>query len=468
MKAIARQRTLYLAGDIAAVLLGTLAFNIFRYWSIYSWSWDGFIRWNHDPHVAASYVAFPIVFLIISAIAGFYNDPLYKSRYECVANTTTSSFIGALMFYFATMVDNDIHERALHYSILVALFFSYFIPVLSFRYAIGAILRLRIRKGLNSYNVLVVGSADSANKFAKQLEKANARRGFRVMGLVCEDHPTTSVQWPVYSFDQLNDIVIQNDIKAFVVRSSRDNIKHSVDTVNSLFGYGLTILLPLEFYNLITSRPKLSNVVGEPLVDITAPGMSPAASNIKRIFDIIFSAVAIILLVPVYIAIAIAIKTDSRGPVFYKQDRVGLHRRKFKIIKFRSMIVNSEPDGPALSSSTDKRVTKIGHILRKYRLDELPQFINVLKGDMSVVGPRPEREYYLSFLMAREPSVCTIHKIRPGLTSLGTVKYGYASDIDAMVKRLYYDLLYLENMSLSMDLRIIFHTINTIITGKGV
>lgn len=470
MKAITKHRILYLAGDIFASMLGVLLFNIFRYWWIFHGTCEDFIRWSYDPHVVIGYAVFPAIFILISGIAGFYNDLLYKSRYEIISNSMLSSFLGSLAIYFAIMVDDDFHERALHYSFLIAMFVSFSFSLLLVRYIISTIFRARLMNGINTYNVIVVGPIDKAQKFAVQLEKTNARIGYRVVGLAGDNGETQSPthNWPVYSLDGLNQAIKQHDVKAFVVLSSREDIKHSVDIINRLYGYGLSILLPLDFYNLVTSRPKLTNVIGEPLVEITSSGMSPAASNIKRISDIVISAIAIIVLIPVYIVLAIAIKLDSPGPVLYRQERVGLHRRTFRIIKFRSMIENSEPDGPALSSSNDSRVTKIGRTLRKYRLDELPQFLNVLRGDMSLVGPRPEREHFLKLLMAKEPSVCTIHKIRPGLTSLGTVKFGYASDVDSMVKRLYYDLLYLENMSLSFDLKIIFHTVNTILTGKGV
>lgn len=471
MKARDRHRILYLTGDTIALLFGTLTFNLLRHWCIYHDTWAGFVRWSHDPHVVIGYIAFPIIFIAISGVSGFYNDPMYKSRYEIIANTALSSFLGALAIYFAIMVDDNFNERALHYSILISLFMVFFSSLLFVRYTIGAIFRIRLKKGINPYNVIVVGPLETATKFASQLEKANARIGYKVVGIVSDnDEPRKQDFYakPVYEYDELNQTIIKYDVKAFVVMSSREDVKHSVDTINRLYGFGLSILLPLDFYNVITSRPKLTNVIGEPLVEITASGMSAAASNIKRISDIVTSFLAIIALTPMYIAIAIAIKLDSKGPILYKQERVGLHRHKFNIIKFRSMIEDSEPDGPALSSSNDKRVTKIGRILRKYRLDELPQFFNVLWGDMSLVGPRPEREYFLNQLMSKEPAVCTIHKIRPGITSLGSVKFGYASDIDSMTKRLYYDLLYLENMSLSFDLKIIFHTFNTIFTGKGV
>ena len=468
MKACTRQRMTYIAGDLLAAIVATFAFNSFRFRWISGETVEGFIRWTHDPHVAASYVAFPLVYIIISAIAGFYNSPSLKSRYEILANTFVSSAATSLVVYFAIMVNDSFNERLLHYSILLALLTAFFVITLLTRYSIRTMLRPYLKSGRNTYNVLVVGNAAEADSFADRIEKANARSGYRVVGIVDDKGDAKSSDRKVYTFNEIKDAIISHDVKAFVVHASQNDVKQSLETLNRLYSYGKAILLPLDFYNLLTSRPKISTVVGEPLVDITSSSMSAASSNLKRMGDVAFSVIAIILLLPVYAAIAVAVKLDSRGPILYRQERVGLNRRKFNILKFRSMVTNAEPDGPALSCAEDKRVTKVGHYLRKYRLDELPQFFNILRGDMSLVGPRPEREYFLRKMMDRAPSVCTIHQIRPGITSLASVKFGYASDIDSMIRRHSYDLIYLENMSFSLDMKILFHTVNTVLSGKGV
>ena len=180
------------------------------------------------------------------------------------------------------------------------------------------------------------------------------------------------------------------------------------------------------------------------------------------------SAVALLALTPVFAVIALLIKRDSAGPVFYRQTRVGYRKRPFGIIKFRSMRTDAESGGPALSTPDDPRITHVGRFLRKYRLDELPQFWNVLRGDMSLVGPRPEREHYVRQIVERVPYYSMIHQVRPGITSWGMVKYGYASSVDEMIERLRYDLLYIENVSFGLDIKILFHTVNTVLTGKGV
>ena len=211
-----------------------------------------------------------------------------------------------------------------------------------------------------------------------------------------------------------------------------------------------------------------SDIYGEPLVNISRSSMSDSGKNIKRAIDIVVSVLALIMLTPVYAIVACIIKSTSPGPIFYLQERIGLHNKPFSIIKFRSMVKDAESAGkPQLSSDDDPRITPFGHFMRKYRIDELPQFWNVLKGDMSIVGPRPERKYYIDQIIQRVPAYALLHQVRPGITSMGMVKYGYAKNVDEMVERVKYDLMYLDNMSLLNDLKILIYTIRIVFTGRG-
>ena len=238
----------------------------------------------------------------------------------------------------------------------------------------------------------------------------------------------------------------------------------------------LSVLFPLEMpvkispdtFSFVTSAIRLQDIYGEPFIDLTGPSMSESSKNIKRSFDVVVSLFIMILFSPLYAYLALRVKLSSKGPVIYSQERIGMHQKPFKIYKFRTMVIDAENSGPQLSSENDPRITSVGRWMRKFRLDEIPQFWNVLKGEMSIVGPRPEREYFIRQITKEAPYYTLVCQVRPGITSWGMVKYGYASTVEQMVERTRYDLIYLANMSLSVDFKILLYTLNTVIGGKGV
>ena len=189
---------------------------------------------------------------------------------------------------------------------------------------------------------------------------------------------------------------------------------------------------------------------------------------VKTVSDYLFSVIFLLIISPLFLLLAFMIRITGKGPVIYSQDRIGKDGRPFSIYKFRTMVFDAEKGTPALSTSNDERVTVIGKVLRRYRLDEIPNFINVIKGEMSVVGPRPERLFFINQIVKKAPQYIQLHRVKPGITSLGQVRYGYASTVDEMVKRLDHDLYYLENRSLWLDMKILFLTIGTVFRGKGV
>jgi exopolysaccharide biosynthesis polyprenyl glycosylphosphotransferase len=220
-------------------------------------------------------------------------------------------------------------------------------------------------------------------------------------------------------------------------------------------------------YELLSGSLKMTNIYGALFVELNRDVMPLWQQAIKRFLDISLSVIAIIMLLPLYIISAILVKLSSPGPIFFLQERIGLNNKPFQIIKFRTMYVNSEANGPQLSSSNDSRITPIGRFMRKTRLDEFPQFINVILGHMSLVGPRPERQFYIDQIVQHEPQYVLLNRVRPGITSWGQVKYGYAENVEQMLDRMKYDLLYINNRSVALDLKILFYTVAIVIKAKG-
>ena len=257
------------------------------------------------------------------------------------------------------------------------------------------------------------------------------------------------------------------NVDEFVLAVESKSNKELLGILYSLYRYKRPIKVLADRFNML-SKIQIRTIRGIPLVDVTDNNFSPAAQNIKLFLDKVCSVVALVLLSPLFAYIAWRVKKDSPGPIFFRQERIGYLGEPFMMYKFRTMYVNAEENGPLLASEDDCRITPFGRIMRKYRLDELPQFWNVLKGDMSLVGPRPERKYFIDEIVKKAPYYYLLHNVRPGITSLGMVKYGYAENVDKMIERMEYDILYYENMSLTLDLTILIYTVKTVITGKGI
>lgn len=466
------QRAKYVLGDFISTNIACLLFNIARYYfdSHIIADYGSLARFLTSPMVVVGQIVFPLLLLCIYSLSGYYNSVFLKSRLKEFVTTATTAFIGMILIFFIAIVNDEIHGRAFAYELMLILFGVLFVPVYMSRYAITRHATRKIHNRVWSFNTLIVGTSVGAVQLEKRLREMKKSMGFNVIGYVniLDGDVERELNLPIYNISEIEQVCECENIKNLIVIPHRHGIKATMSLVNKLLPLDCPIYISPDLYQLLTSKVRISNVAGEPLVDISRTEMSHSTRNLKRFSDVIISFVVLLLISPLLLVLAIMIKIDSRGPVFYKQQRIGYHKKPFEIYKFRSMKVDAEVAGPALSTLNDPRITRLGRILRKYRLDELPNFWNVLRGDMSLVGPRPEREYYIKQILARAPYYTLIHQVRPGITSWGMVKFGYASDVDGMIERLKYDLIYIENVSMLVDLKILFYTVQTVLTGRGI
>lgn len=474
MIGIGLQRFKYVFGDFIASNIGWLVFNCIRYvLSKPSMELQGFPtieKFLFSFDVILGQICVPIMVLCVFYISGYYNIVFRKSRLQELITTLLSTLIATMLSYLAVLINDSIQDKMLNYEIIAWLWACFFFPVYLSRHLITYDATRKIQGRKWSFPTLIIGNGKAARAFAEQLNGMRHSLGYEIKGFVNipKEKPVQDGESRIYELSELSVICREQGIKELLIIPSKNNTSSILKVVNTLYPLNLPIKISPDIYHILLTNVKLANLTGEPLIDVAVGGMSEFSTNVKRVFDILFSIFALLILSPLFLILPILIKLDSKGTVFYKQERIGLRNIPFNIYKFRTMCSDAENGGiPLLSSNEDPRITKIGRIMRKYRLDELPQFYNVLKGEMSMVGPRPERKFFIDQIMETAPYYALLHQVKPGLTSLGMVKFGYASNVNDMKKRLKFDLLYIENMSLINDMKIMVYTIKTVFSGKG-
>ena len=462
-----KQAGKYILSDFISASVAWLLFNILRYevFAIDEGA-DSLLDYLQYPGVLGGQVVIPLFWLVLYYFSGYYNKPFGKSRLTELFSTFITVLIGTVFVFFALLLDDIPRSIDIYYKLFFGMFGLQFFITYIPRLLITQSGMRKIKNREWAMKVLIIGAGGKAVRIAHDLY----RLGYDICGFVSGDERT-----PVKA-DRNQVLGTVEDIPVLMEKENVDEIVLAVESKNnkallgilySLYRYKRPIKVLADRFNML-SKIQLRTIRGIPLVDVTDNNFSPAEQNIKLFLDKVCSVVALLLLSPLFAYIAWRVKKDSPGPVFFRQERIGYLGQPFWMYKFRTMYVNAEENGPSLSSEDDLRVTPFGRIMRKYRLDELPQFWNVLKGDMSLVGPRPERKYFIDEIVKTAPYYYRLHNVRPGITSLGMVKYGYAASVDKMVERMEYDILYYENMSLTLDLTILIYTVKTVITGKGV
>lgn len=469
---IKMQKSKYIVSDLVMTAVAFFIFNICRY------SILARLRSNYEDlwqYVLSDKLIFediliPFVMLGIYALSGFYNHPFQKSRLSVIANTLCTSFIGAVCIYMVVLL-NDIGMRRMDYLMILILMALIFIFVYTGRYLITRRFMDKLQNREVVSSTLIIGNSDESRRMARRIMSDRTQLSRDIIGFIRlpdeEGENDVDDDARVWDLDQIADICAVEKPDQLVIATMHRSDRRVMEIVDSLLFLDIPIKIAPDTLSYVTSNIRLGDIMGTPFVDLTSPRLSDFQTNLKRLLDVVVSALMLIMLSPLLLCVAIMVKRSSKGPAIYSQQRLGRRQKPFTIYKFRTMILDSEPCGPRLTDDDDPRITSIGRFLRKYRIDELPQLWNVLRGDMSLVGPRPEREFFVKQILEEAPYFSLVYQIRPGITSWGMVKYGYASNVRQMVERSRYELVYLNNMSIATDIKILAYTIRTVLSGQG-
>ena len=456
--------------DYAASALAWFTFWIYRQNLLYHIDYLDTLRNFHLRDLVHTLVVIPSGWLILYLMSGTYFDLYRKSRLNEINRTLVSCILGCTMvsvIVFANDTgDYSYFTNAIGHYLLIQTLFA-----LIFRLFILYRVKVNLVKGKVGFNTLIIGGNQQAINIYKQVKDNPKVLGNFFLGFIYSNKEASngmSQYLPQLGhLSALEQIIDDHKIEEVIVAVDSSE-HHLLENILTRLCYRPVVVKVLpDYYDILSGSVKTSNVYDAVLIHIH-PDLMPDWQRVcKRFIDILSSGTALVLLSPFLLFTAIMVKFSSKGPIIYKQQRIGLFGRPFYILKFRSMFVDAEEAGPALSSKSDPRITRWGRFMRKWRIDELPQFINIIKGDMSLVGPRPERKHYIDIISTAHAHYKYLHKVKPGLTSWGMVQFGYAENVDEMIERMRYDLLYIENCSLALDVKIILYTFIVIFQGRG-
>lgn len=417
------------------------------------------------------FVFIPLSWLLLHFIKGYYSNSMRKSRLQELGDTLSIVFIGTLIYFLFDPLNQGMNIYMHPIRFFIIFISIHFLFIYTPRLIITSLVIHQIRNRKIGFPTLIVGSYNMAEKIYNQMMSQEKSLGNKIVGFVnANGSIEQNFRMPIPNLGNasaLNHLLKTHKIEEIIIAIEPTEKSKIKQLLNQAASTNVVIKIVPDIYDVLMGTVKMHTPFGEPLIEISTQLMPTWQQIIKRLMDIFLSLISLIVLFPVFLVIGISIKLTSKGPIIYSHERIGQYGKPFTIYKFRSMYIDSEKNGPALSSEGDKRITPLGKYLRKLRIDELPQFWNVLSGEMSLVGPRPERQYYIDQIVEIAPHYNHLQKVKPGITSWGQVKFGYAENIDEMIERLKYDLVYLETMSLYTDIKILIYTIMIVLKGKG-
>lgn len=427
-------------------------------------------RFLHSRDIIAGLIIIPAGWLLLYLFSGTYFDLYRKSRLSEINRTLISCILGVVVISLIVFA-NDATDYAYFIKMTGRYLLIHTMVTLVARLIMLYLVKQQLISGRVGFNTLIIGGNQKAIDIYRQVVESPKVLGNIFRGFIYSNREASNGMSKFLPqlghLSELEKIIDTYHIEEVIVAVDSSE-HHLLENILTRLSYRPVVVKVLpDLYDIISGSVKTSNVYDAVLIHIH-PDLMPDWQRVcKRGIDVCASFIALVILSPLYVFSALKVKLSSPGPIIYKQQRIGLFGRPFFIYKFRSMYVDAESMGPALSSKEDPRITPWGRIMRKWRIDELPQFVNILLGDMSLVGPRPERKHYIDLISQSHPHYKYLHKVKPGITSWGMVQFGYAENVEEMIDRMKYDLLYIENCSLALDVKIMLYTVLVILQGRG-